>query len=328
VIVPFWKFLGQENMMRLNRHTLTSKRKPGFTLIELLVVIAIIALLMAVLLPALSRAREGGKRAACLSNVRQLTTSWMTYANANDDKLVNGAPVAPGADSGCGPSHDSALDNHTKARLPVSTDAFYSDHVGEMPWIGPGFPWSAGHMWGWDGHQQDECAQRVAMTSGALWKFIKSDQIYHCPTGEKGELITYSIMDSMNGVNRSGNSSKAFFCKNLNGIARATQRVVFIDEGLLTGDSYAVTNTSEAWFDKIMVRHGNGTIVAYADGHSARWMWKSKATIEAGKQKVYTYRPITSPIDKPGLNDLYKMQMSCWVKLAYTTSTTPNVEFE
>jgi len=68
----------------------------GFTLIELLVVIAIIAVLMAILMPALNRAREQGKRAACLSNLKQLTLSWIMYADDNDDRIVNGEAYAGG----------------------------------------------------------------------------------------------------------------------------------------------------------------------------------------------------------------------------------------
>ncbi len=67
-----------------------SGSRRGFTLIELLVVIAVIAVLMGILMPALSRAREQGKRAACLSNCKQLTLAWTLYADDNDDKLVNG----------------------------------------------------------------------------------------------------------------------------------------------------------------------------------------------------------------------------------------------
>lgn len=65
-------------------------RNRGFTLIELLVVIAIIAILMAVLMPALSRAREQGKRAVCLNNCKQLQFAWMMYADDNDGKMING----------------------------------------------------------------------------------------------------------------------------------------------------------------------------------------------------------------------------------------------
>jgi len=79
----------------------------GFTLIELLVVIAIIAILMAILMPTLNRAREQGKRAVCLGNLKQLSLSWITYADDNDDRIVNGAaghagtPTAMDRESSC-----------------------------------------------------------------------------------------------------------------------------------------------------------------------------------------------------------------------------------
>ncbi len=61
----------------------------GFTLIELLVVISIISMLMSILLPSLSRAREAGQRVDCLSNLRQLMLAWYFYAMDNDDKLCS-----------------------------------------------------------------------------------------------------------------------------------------------------------------------------------------------------------------------------------------------
>ena len=56
------------------------QKQKGFTLIELLVVIAIIAILLAILMPALNRVREQGKRISCMSNLKQLMLGWDMYA--------------------------------------------------------------------------------------------------------------------------------------------------------------------------------------------------------------------------------------------------------
>lgn len=71
----------------------------AFTMIELLVVIAIIAVLAALLLPALSRAKERGRRAVCKSNLRQVYLYLRMYADDNNDHLPDWNDIRPGSDS-------------------------------------------------------------------------------------------------------------------------------------------------------------------------------------------------------------------------------------
>ena len=285
------------------------KPKKAFTLIELLVVIAIIAVLMAILFPALNRAREQGRRAVCLSNLKQLALAWTMYADENNDKIVNGE--AAGGGNGQAPTPSLSQNRHG----------------GEQYWVGG----DCGDFW--SGENLPREIQYRAIQNGALYPYTKKETLYRCPTGVRGEMRTYTIGDSMNGLRRDGTFSgnvgrrvgrTVLWVKKRTDIVSPgpAYRLVFLDEGRITPDSYATHYVNERWWDPPFVRHGDGTNVSFADGHSAYWKYKGQKTLETGKLAAVAGRSATDlhqmvPESPEDYEDLYQMQKAIWGALGY-----------
>jgi len=279
------------------------KMQKAFTLIELLVVIAIIAVLMAILMPSLNRAREQGKRAVCLNNLKQLALTWNMYADDNDDMIVNGEAY-----------------NGGDGRAPTPTSG--NRHKGEQWWTGDDC--AGGYM---QGEKLAEEVQIQAIKAGALYPYCKNERLYQCPTGVRGEMRTYTIGDSMNGIPRDGThigdkvgvrvGRTVLWIKKRTDITSPGPafRIVFLDEGRVTPDSYATHYVNPRWWDPPHVRHGDGTNVSFADGHAAYWKWNDTETIEIGKaaNPLHQYQP-TNDV---GREDLAKMQKAIWGRLGY-----------
>ena len=269
------------------------RKSQGFTLIELLVVIAIIAILMAILMPALNRVKEQGKRAVCLNNLKQLALAWLMYADENDDRLVNGAAGYSNVNTGWG------------------------DHANEQAWVEQ--CWASDYG---SGGQMPAEDQLQAIRAGALWSYVKDEDLYRCPTGSRGEMLTYAIMFSMNAVNHPPTQGKrGAHIKKRSEITNPAPayRLVFIDEGWVTPDAFAVYYDQETWWDDAPVRHGDGTNVSFADGHSDYKKWKGIETIKNGRNLSRTHQGAGFvPSSSEGYDDLYWMQKGTWGKLGYT----------
>jgi prepilin-type N-terminal cleavage/methylation domain-containing protein/prepilin-type processing-associated H-X9-DG protein len=270
------KLFGQ-SVDRVNREPAPGRERPrgpdrgAFTLIELLVVIAIIAILAALLLPALARAKEKAWTVGCLSNLKQLEACWHLYATDNADVLAPNNSI--------------------------------------MLFSGPSWSVGAANISWCPDHPRSD-TNTVDLQSGVLFQYNTSVAIYRCPADRSTVEATggqptsklrnrsYNMSQSVNGypeylttLNMPGLSDIPAW-KKFTEIRRPvpSQLFVFIDEHPDTlydaqfGNPAGGPYWPPMWFDMPADRHNQGGCLSFADGHAERWRWKvSKAGAYAGK---------------------------------------------
>lgn len=269
-------------------------RARGFTLIELLVVIAIIAILAAILLPVLAMAQKRALAIQCLDNEKQLSLSWVMYANDNRDVLVpnrglNGA-------TGVNYSGDPRIEPQLQ---PGGANADWCP--GDLQ---PNPPSSGNQPDIQPGNYPGRSKYSLWIEAGLLYPYINNITVYRCPADHSivprgggiftaQALRTYSMNDWVQPMDSPGYASTPWnggpttgYCvyTRLPNMANPgpSRIFVFIEESPYSiDDGFFAVNPSETtqWVNSPAVLHGRSSEMAYADGHSEARKWTDGSMI-------------------------------------------------
>jgi prepilin-type N-terminal cleavage/methylation domain-containing protein/prepilin-type processing-associated H-X9-DG protein len=228
--------------------------KSGFTLIELLVVIAVIAILAAMLLPVLSRAKERAYTTVCLNNLRQLTTSWHLYLTDNRDVLVPnnslyGVNISASIANGASWCLGSAQYDTTTTNLQSGMLYPYIGSVGIYH-----CPADLSTIQDQSGNKLPQLRNRSYNMSQSVNGYPEFNDFIFT------EIPSFKKITQIKSPNLSG-------C------------LVFIDEkeeSMLDAEFGMPTDFydgSTDWWDLPANRHSQGANLSFADGHVEHWHW-------------------------------------------------------
>ena len=245
----------------------------GFTLIELLVVIAIIAILAALLLPALNRAKLKGQGIHCMNNLRQLGLAWQMYAHDNNDTLLGPLPDAPKHPCWVDGGFDTVPDGVTNATLLNSVAWPYVQAI-------PAFHCCAdpSKLWG-KGLQPRVISYAINCFFGSPSGWV------HTSGGN-----SYSSMLKMGDMVRPGPSDLYTILDEHQNSINDCHFDPFVD---------LTHYNSQIWLDMPSARHGGAAGLAFADGHSEIHKWRTPGmttTIIGPNGDTPRQPPLTGPV--------------------------------
>ena len=161
---------------------------------------------------------------------------------------------------------------------------------------------------------------RDIIEDGSLWPYCRDYSLYRCPNGSPSERITYAAVASIIGSGVFVPGNRDIIIQKLSDVPEeiSSRRMVFIDTGRLTPDTFAVYYNQESWWDPPPIRHELGTCASFVDGHSVYKKWKGIDTIQFGRSHSGLHTQV--PVSYDGFQDLYWMQNAIWGKLGYSPS--------